>query len=340
MSTPQGNSHRTMDCLLDRVQQLHSSPIVACQILSLLKDPEFQVGEIAVQLEADPALAASILRLVNSSCLGLSHKIASLPQAVTYIGARSLRLAVLSFGLVDHLTRGTPVQVCHDYWRRALTMAAVASHLCTDRTQTPPDEAYSAGLLADIGVLIFAQADTERPDTERPDTERPDTERYLSLYAQYGHGRELVMMERRDFGFDHAALGARLLSRWNLPTQLTRAVAGHDRDDRPSNSVLERAVLAADMLADVLWTPQTPRLAEAQRFLTSHFGLDLDGFISLALTCKADVARNAESFRVELAGSIDCAALRKQALSQYKTEAMETAMDWDSLTAVKEHDCS
>jgi len=325
MAKPAQSSIEAIDRLLDRMDELHSSPAVAYQVLDLMKDPEFRIQEIAGHLEADPALAASILRLVNSSCLGLTHKIGSLRQAVTYIGTRSLRLAVLSFGLVDQLTRGTPLLVCRDYWRRALTMASAASQLCTDPEQTSPDEAYSAGLLADIGVLVLAQVETER---------------YVAMYDELGHGPELVKSERRDFGFGHATLGAKLLSRWNLPTRLTLAVARHDNSRRPPNTLVGRAVRAGDLLADALWAPKTPRLPEAQAFLADNFGLDTDGFISLALACKADIARNAKLFRVELTGSIDCEEFRRQALKQYKTEAMETAIDWDALTAVREHDYS
>lgn len=322
MTAGRGDSAQTMDRLIDRVEELHSSPMVACEILNLLKDPQFQVRDVEQHLEADPALAAAILRLVNSSCFGLSRKIASLHEAVTFVGTRSLRLAVLSFGLIGRLTRGTPAKVYHDFWRRALSMAAAASHLCAGRDVIPPEEAYSAGLLADIGVLVFAQVDTER---------------YVSLYEEHGHGSKLVEAERRQFGFDHPALGTRLLSRWNLPEQLTQAVAGH-HDGCAGGGLLDLAVLAGDMLADVLWTPETPRLPETRRFLTSEFGLDLDGFISLAAECKRNITDNAELFRVELAGSIDCDALLKHALRRYKAEAMETSMDWDSLTAIVDRD--
>ena len=324
MSGTTDHSSKAIDGLIDRVDELHSSPTVACQILNLLKNPDFCVREVREHLETDPALAAAILRLVNSSCFGLRQKMASLHQAVAYLGTRSLRLAILSFGLIDRLNRGTPAAVCQDYWQRALTMAAAASRLCSDRTTKTPEEAYSAGLLADVGVLAFAQVDTDA---------------YVSLYSEHDHGSQLAAAERRQFGFDHAALGARLLSRWNVPRDLTHAVA-HHHDHRGEGDCLDLAVLAADMLADVLWTPQTPRLPEARRFLFDEFQIDLDGLISLAVACKRDIADSAHVFQVKINGSIDCDILLKQALRQFKTEAMETAMDLDSLTAVCEQDYS
>jgi HD-like signal output (HDOD) protein len=318
------DSRQLLDGLIDRVEHLHSSPLVACKVLNLLKDPEFDVRQVEKQLETDPALAAAILRLVNSSCFGLAQKVSSLRQAITLLGARSLRLTVLSFGLVGRLTWGAPGKVCSDYWRRALTMATTASLLSAGRDAVRPDEAYSAGLLADVGVLALAQLNTEQ---------------YVSLYQRHRHGRRLVEAERAEFGFDHCTLGAQLLARWSLPKKLTGAVFNHHAK-RPGRGVLALSVLAGDILADVLWEPETPRLPEAQRLLLGQFGLDLDGFISLALKCKSDIAENADLFHVELVGSINCDALMEKALHLYKQEAIATAMDLDSLTAIMDHDCA
>ena len=324
MSENNDNTLQAMDVLIDQIEELHSSPTVALKVLNLLKDPDFQMPELEKCIEADPALAAAILRLVNSSRFGLSRTISSLSQAVALLGARSIRLAVLSFGLVDRLTRGTPAEVCQDYWRRALTMAATASRLCIGNRTAPPDEAYTAGLLADSGVLLFAQVQSDQ---------------YVSLHTEHDHGPELIAAERKHSGFDHAALGARLLARWSLPEQLAQAVRSHHTGSS-DGSALCQAVRAGDMLADVLWVPGTPRLAEAQQFLAAQFDLDLDGFISLAVECKNDIQSSADLFRVTLPGAIDCKDLLKRALDQYRSEAMDATLDLDSLMAVVEGDYS
>jgi len=314
---------KLMDDLIDRVEQLHSSPLVACKVLNVLKDPEFDIADVERHVETDPGLATAVLRLVNSASFGLAQKVSSLRQAIMLLGNRSLRLTVLSFGLVDRLAWGAPGKVCSDYWRRALTIATAASHLCVGRDGARTDEAYSAGLLCDVGVLALAQLYTDR---------------YVSLYQKQRHGRELMQAERKEFGFDHCTLGAQLLARWSLPKKLTRAVFGHHAK-RPGRSALELSVLAADVLTDVLWEPDTPQLPAAQRLLLGTFGLDLDGFISLVLKCKSDIAENAELFHVELVGSINCEALLENALCLYKREAIESALDLDSLTAIMDHEC-
>ena len=117
----------TIDDRIREIEQLHSCPAVVLEILQQLKDPDFDTLVIARQLESDPALSAGILKLVNSSWYGLSGEICSLRQAITCLGARSLRLAVLGFGLIDRLSTGVPAKVYNDYWRRALTVASAAA---------------------------------------------------------------------------------------------------------------------------------------------------------------------------------------------------------------------
>jgi len=307
-----------MDRLIDRVERLHSAPHVVCQVLRLLQDEDFQVHELAECLQADPALASSVLRLVNSSYFGLVRHVGSLQQAVTYLGSRSLRLGVLSFGLLKHLARDTPALVYEDFWRRALTMASVASRLAARHRRAAGGEAYSAGLLADVGLLVLAQVDT-----------RP----YVKLYERAGHSPLLVESERERYGFHHGQLGARLLQRWNLPPALIEAVSEHHV--RPAvGQPLVMITYIADLLADALWTPQSARVNEARALVASEYQLDVDGFITLAVECKKSIAENARTFQVELAREIDCDALLSQARRQYMEAAMEAAIDWDSLTAI------
>jgi HD-like signal output (HDOD) protein len=305
------------------IEALHSCPAVVLRILELLKDPEFDTQEVAAQLEKDPALSAAILKLVNSSWFGFTREIGSLRHAITCLGARSLQLVVLGFGLVDRLAKGAPAKVYHDYWRRALTIASAASRLCGRGDGARPDEAYTAGLLADVGALALAQIETDR---------------YTPLYERQGHGRTLAAEEASQFGVDHAALGGHLLRRWNLPRPLVDAVTSHHHD-HPAADRLSRLVFAGDMMADALWTPQSPRMAETQQFLQTDFHLDLDGFISFALGCKKDILDSAAAFRVDLQGTIDCDAIRESAARQYKQAALECAADMDSLIAVVEQDC-
>jgi len=308
-----------MDRMIDQLDNLHSAPYVAYQVLTVLQDEDFDTGQLVQCLEADPALATSVLRLVNSSYFGLARNVSSLRHAIMFLGSRSLRLAVLNFGLLQHLVADSPAEVYQDFWRRAITMAAAGSRLAARCPDVAQDVAYSAGLLAELGVLVFSQMETDT---------------YVRLYERVGHGELLVESERERFGFHHGQVGARLLDRWNLPTALTEAVSGHHESDAADD--LGRIVQVASMMADVLWTPDSPHVQEARRLASTHFQLELDDFITLAVECREIIEENAELYNVDLAGRIDCEQLLERARRLYMEEAMEAAMDWDSIASVTE----
>lgn len=313
------NAAAAMDRMIDRIDRLHTSPTIASRVLQLLQNEDFDIHDLVSCLEADPALAASVLRLVNSSYFGLAQSVSSLQQAVTFLGIRSLRLSVLGFGLVSQLATGVAAEVYQDFWRRSLTMAAAASRLAMRRCRIRGDEAYSVGLLADVGVLVLAQSHTGA---------------YTRLYRRVAHTPLLVDSERELYGFDHGQLGGRLLARWNMPDELVEAVECHCTEVADGDDDLQLMCAAADLVADALWSPDSPRVADARRMLETHFGVDLDEFITLAVDCKNIVAELAAAFNVQLDGKIDCQRLLADAQHMYQDSALESALDWDSLQAV------
>ncbi len=306
-----------MDAWINRVERLHSSPAIACQVLTILEDEDFDVGELVTCLERDPALASAVLRLVNSSYFGVARSVGSLSQAVMLLGSRSLRLAVLSFGLLKHLSEDTPAQVYNAFWTRSVTKAVVASLVARRSAQLRADEAHSAGLLSEVGMLLLAQEDTER---------------FVELFAVFGFADDLWESERAVWGFDHSALGARLLMRWHLPEATTSAIASHRSE--PVDSPLASHLLAADLLADALWTPGSPRAARARTYLEEEFGLSLDDYIDLATLAKQRIDETAALYHCRLTGEIDIDAVLQAARRQFVETALETALDLDSLGAI------
>jgi HD-like signal output (HDOD) protein len=315
---------RSIDGLLDQIDELHSYPPIVQQILAETRDDDFDIRRVVACVQRDPALASSILRLVNSSYFGLANKVASVQHAMTYLGRRTLRLAVLSFGLVDRLVKATPAQLFEDYWRRELTIACAARR-CAKGTEEDADTAYSAGLFADLGVLILAQVE-------------PTT--YPTLYMDCPHGLDLIGAERRQFGFDHAAVTARLLRRWKFPETAVQATANHESFS-PERPVLDHAVYAGSLLAEVLWKPGTPpqghgHMADLRRVLEDIFDTDVDGLISLAEACRTEFRQSAELFRVNVKGDIDVKAIRREAQRLYQDTAMDAVIHLDSLEGILE----
>ena len=95
----------TPEQLILEVGDLYSLPAVAMEVLALARDPALDAADLKASLERDPALAAKVLRVVNSSLFGLAHPVSSLNQAITMLGLRPLKIAIthtlsLSFATV------------------------------------------------------------------------------------------------------------------------------------------------------------------------------------------------------------------------------------------------
>ena len=299
-----------VDRLLNRLDKLHSSPVIALQVMEQTKDPDFEMDEVANCLNHDPALAASILRLVNSSYYGLSQTVTSLPHAVTYLGRRPLRLAVLSFGLVKTLVSGAPAQFHQTYWKRSLTMAA-AARKCAELTNdqdTNPDSAFAAGLLSDLGMLVLAQLETER---------------YVEISDEPDHTQVLVKTEREIFGFDHMLVGERLLQKWELPEELIAAVASH-HTYLPLSPTLNHLLLTANLMTEVLWNPASAYMQPLQQVLRRRLGIEVDELITLALATEAAMNESLEIFGVQLNDKIDLEEVEQQAREQYEEAALDS----------------
>ena len=266
--------------MVKRTERLQSSPSVAQKIMSLTKTADFSMKEVVNCLEHDPALAAKILRVVNSSHYGLSHQIASIRRAATIIGQRSLRMFAVTFALVDTLAKGPAKKLFGDYWQRASLLASAASRIVTLHDRKRFDDAYTAGLLADVGLLVLAQGEGDS---------------YIELYESCFHGDELSAAEEQQFGFTHAELGAQLLQNWELPQEVVEAVLRH-HSYTPDQNLVSDAVGAGNLVAELLDDPGEERLVTRSIFLANAFGDTSENPAEFIDACAADILNAGAEF--------------------------------------------
>ena len=259
--------------MVKRIERLKSSPTVARKIMSLTQTADFNMQEVVYCLEHDPALAAKILRVVNSSHYGLSHQVASIKHAAIIIRQRSLRIFVVTFALVDTLAKGSARKLFSDYWQLASLIASGASRIVTLHDRKYFDDAYIAGLLSDVGPLALAQSAGES---------------YIELYKSCCHGDELSAVEERRFGFTHAELGAQLLRNWELPPGLVEAVLRH-HSHTPDQNLVSDAVRAGNLAAELLDDPSEERLVTLSTFLDEAFDASPESSVDFVNACVADI---------------------------------------------------
>jgi diguanylate cyclase (GGDEF)-like protein len=207
---------------------LPTLPAVAVEVLELTNDEGASVEHIADVVQNDPALTAKILRTVNSSYYALPSPCTTISRALTYMGLSTVKSLVLGFSLRNITSDVADGFELEQYWRRCLYGAAAARRVAARHGSCDPDEAFSAALMADIGMLAIHAATATLYDQVVARTE--------------GNHAALVREEREAFGFDHPEIGARLAERWDLPAPLIETIRHHHDGAATGHTDLVRIV--------------------------------------------------------------------------------------------------
>jgi HD-like signal output (HDOD) protein len=240
------NEVSSSDVLKNMVLQsrsIYSLPAVAAEVLRLTANPKVDIRALKECIEHDPATVSKLLRVVNSSLFGLSREVGDLNQAIALLGIKPLKLLVLGFSLPDGLFIDVAREQLDWYWSITLIRAVAARQISEQIWKRPGDDAFLAGLLQDVGVLVLMR----------------------ELHEPYIHFLQRVIAERRDLhqleiesvGFDHTELSALLLESWNMPELLVQAIAQPRQPKLLSNLHAPHAELSqilhlADLMAQLV----------------------------------------------------------------------------------------
>lgn len=199
-----------LETFVEQTRGLYTMPAVAVEVLALADDPRADAGELKTCIERDPALAAKLLRVVNSSMFSPARPVADLTQAVALLGVKAVKLLALGFTLPERMFDEQTSSATAHYWQRTLRRAVAARRLAAAVHWREGEEAFITGLLADVGVAVLLQEAAED---------------YLPIFegARYGE-LDALTAERQVFGFDRRQLTRRLLTEWRLPLSISAAI--------------------------------------------------------------------------------------------------------------------
>jgi HD-like signal output (HDOD) protein len=276
----------TLDEVLGRVAEISTLPHVAVKVMEVANDPDSSTIEMKNAIEMDPSLGARVLRCVNSSAYGLREKVSNLQRAISRLGLRQIRNLALTASVADLFAREETIG---SYRRRGLWRHMVAVGVCARliaMRQRIPDfeDAFAAGLLHDIGIVLedqYAHA------------------QFRKVIQDLDGGATLIAAERRRLGFDHCQLGGRVAEGWHISERVAAAI-GHHHDSSAYHGQ-EIAVVRCVEVADAICTlkgyspmGRTP-VSEFQPAL-SALSLTREHLSVLSQDTDEELARNAALF--------------------------------------------
>lgn len=225
-----------LESLLSRINDIPTLPASVLRVMQMIEDPFCSSSDLAKVIQADPAMAAKVLKLANSSYYGFRQKIANIPQAVTLLGFATLKNTLLAAAVFDMFRiSGTGFDL-PALWTHSVTTATAAKLLAKRARYPQSEKAFTAALMHDVGKIILARFIPQG----------------LAEIVEVIQSENLAMYdaEKKVLGLSHPALGAWVLGRWGLPAPIVEAVEFHHHPTRAQNGFdLAGIVYLANILA-------------------------------------------------------------------------------------------
>jgi len=191
-------------------------PAIAMKVLELLgHEDDVDVREVVRWLQADPVFAGEMLRVANSALYGLRSEIRSVHQATINLGLDFVKAVAITVGLRAYVKSAVKMPVLRRCWTHSMACGILSQELAT-ACFMKGDEAYTAGLLHDIGRMgLLAAYPVEYANV---------------LNVAVDHSFDVLHCERELFDVDHCQAGAWLSDQWKLPAQLGNIAKHHHED--------------------------------------------------------------------------------------------------------------
>lgn len=223
--------------VLISANQLASFPAIVQRINQAVESHSYSLDQVAAIIDEDPAMAARLLKVANSSFYSFPQPVYTITRAITMIGMKQLRDLVYATTVMN-LFSGLPEGMVdmNSFWRHSIACGVSARVIAIARREANVERCYLIGLLHDIGRLVIY---SQLPNLAERILRRSRVDKILLHHA-----------EHNALGFDHALLGSRLLKNWNLPSGMYLPVMHHHAPLSAEDYSVEAAMVhVADIIA-------------------------------------------------------------------------------------------
>jgi len=199
---------------VNAISHIATLPEITMKIIELVDNPRSTAQDLNKLISNDPALVARILKVVNSAFYGLPGQIGSINRAIVLLGLNAVKNIVIAASLTKLFRGGkvSPNFSAKDLWSHSIAVGVTSKMIVTKLNNHLPDEAFLAGLIHDIGILVELQAFRD-PLVTVAEQAAKETVKYIDLETQI-------------IGADHQAFGAGLTAKWKFPRSF-QYVTGH-----------------------------------------------------------------------------------------------------------------
>jgi putative nucleotidyltransferase with HDIG domain len=192
------------------------------RLLNVTEGEGPSTGDVAEAVESDAALAIAVMRAANNGA-GPPARVGGVQEAVDALTPGGVRVIASSIDTYDPFDSNGSFPTAYEQFRRHALATRYAADRVADAARVgQPDELATAALLHDVGHLVLGRLyGDDYPANAAAET--PE---------------ERIRHERRDFGIDHALVGAVLVRRWGLKPQIAAAIERHHSPDAEGHAAV------------------------------------------------------------------------------------------------------
>ena len=226
--------------VLRKLKDLPPMPQIVFKARQVISDPDSEMSELSDLLESDQAIATKVLKLANSAYYGLSGKVSSIRHASSLLGYNALGQLISMVGGASVLgkTLGGYDLDSAGTWRHSLLTASASRILALKKKPELESDAFSAGLIHDVGKLVLDSYVLDRKE---------EFERLTS-----GGRNSMLAAEQRLLGLDHADIGYEVCRHWNIPETISQAIKYHHDPSKSDQDILSYIVFMANSIANIV----------------------------------------------------------------------------------------
>ncbi|MCA9821514.1 MAG: HDOD domain-containing protein [Dehalococcoidia bacterium] len=243
--------------IVNRTMELAPLRAVATKAIQMAEDEHSAAMDLAAVLSSDQALTAKLLKLSNSAYYGYARRIGNVREAVILLGMRTVRSVAIASSIIDAFDVEEVEGFDRDlFWAHSVCTGLVAEAIAKETRVARPEDAFTAGVLHDVGKLAMLLAEPRRFRAAVKLTTRDGLNWHDAEVATFGVG--------------HQYIGARLAQRWKFPEPLVSALKHHHDPLRSTVDSMNDVVAAANLACNRAglacgfdWTREPERWARA-----------------------------------------------------------------------------
>ena len=182
----------TSEVFQNIIKNIPKLPKCAGSLSAKLLDDNVSAKEVTESVQEEPALAAAILKTVNSAYYGLTEKMSSLHHAVLYLGFNNVYQMILENSIKNIMPQDEEYENIrlHSYM-----ISLIAGETASHCQKSKPLVNTTVGILHDVGKIVI-----------------------LLLKRKYQNIKELIHM------IDDSKVGACLLRNWGFPESIVKII--------------------------------------------------------------------------------------------------------------------